>query len=101
MANKQSKEFNQNTHKATAFEEASRKMRKQLNVRKGGDISGLDLVISLPFSCEETIVKWGLLSFENIDSEKVAKNRPDVQMFDVLSLTLMSDKKIESEEEHE
>ena len=28
MANKQSKSFNQNTHKATAFEEAFRKMRK-------------------------------------------------------------------------
>ena len=101
MANMQTKSFNQNTHKATAFEEALRKMRKELNVRKGGDISGPDLVISLPFSCEETIVKWGLLSFENLDPEVVAKHRPDVQMFDVLSLTLMSDEKVESEEEHE
>ena len=101
MANQQSKSFNQNTHKATALEEALRKMRKELNVRKGGDISGPDLVISLPFSCEETIVKWGLLSFENLDSEVVIKNRPDVQMFDVLSLTLVSDEKLESEEEEE
>ena len=101
IMNKQSKSFNQNTHKAIAFEEALRKMRKQLNVRKGGDISGPDLVISLPFPCKETIVKWGLLSFENLDPEVVTKNRPDVQMFDVLSLTLMSDEKVESEEEHE
>ena len=76
-------------------------MRKELDVKKGGDISGPDLVISLPFSCEETIVKWGLLSFENLDSEVVIKNRPDVQMFDVLSLTLVSDEKLESEKEEE
>ena len=101
MANQQQRGFNQNTHKATAFAEALRKMRKELDVKKGGDISGPDLVISLPFSCEETIVKWGLLSFENLDSEVVIKNRPDVQMFDVLSLTLVSDEKLESEEEEE
>ena len=76
-------------------------MRKHLNVRKSGDISGLDLVISLPFSSEETIVKWGFLSFENLDSEVVSKSRPNVQMFDVLLLTLMRDEKVESEEEHE
>ena len=72
-------------------------MRKHLNVRKGSDIIGPDLIISLPFSCEENIVKWGLLFFENLDPEVVTKNRPDVQMFDVLSLTLMSDEKVESD----
>ena len=73
IMNKQSKSFNQNTYKATVFEEALRKMRKQLNVSKGGDISGPDLVISLPFPCKETIVKWGLLSFENLNPEIVTK----------------------------
>ena len=53
-------------------------MRKHLNVRKGSDIIGPDLIISLPFSCEKNIVKWGLLSFENLDPEVVSKNRSDV-----------------------
>ena len=48
MANQQNKTFNKNTYKVTAFKEALRKMRKHLNVRKGGDMSGPGLVISLP-----------------------------------------------------
>ena len=39
MANQQQRGFNQNTHKVTAFAEALRKMRKELNVRKAGDIN--------------------------------------------------------------
>ena len=50
MANQQNKTFNKNTYKVTAFKEALRKMRKHLNVRKGGDMSGPGLVISLPIS---------------------------------------------------
>ena len=57
-------------------------------MRKGGDISGPDLIISLPFSCEEIIVKWDLLSFENLDHEIVTKNRLDIQMFDVSKMSL-------------
>ena len=101
MTNQQNKTFNQNTYKTTAFKETLRKMRKHLNVRKGSDICGPDFVISLPFLFEEITVKWGLLSFENLNAEIISKNRPDVQIFDVLSLTLMSAEKVESEKEHE
>ena len=57
-------------------------------MRKSGDISSPDLIISLPFSCEEIIVKWDLLSFENLDHEIVTKNRLDIQMFDVSKMSL-------------
>ena len=91
--------FNENSHKATAFEEALRDMRKELKVKKGGEISGEDIIIPLPFRCDQHIVRWGLLSFENKDKEVVDKHNPDVQMNDILSLQLLSEERIESDEE--
>ena len=56
---------NENSHKATAFEKTLRDMRRDLKVKKGGDVSGGDMIIPLPFRCAQHIVLWGLLSFEN------------------------------------
>ena len=57
--------FNENLHKATAFEKTLRDMCRELKVKKGGEISGGDMIIPLPFRCDQHIVRWGLLSFEN------------------------------------
>ena len=93
--------FNKNSYKATAFEETLRDRRKELKVKKGGEVSGEDMIIPLPFRCDQHIVRWGLLSFENKDREVMDKHNPDVQMNDILSLTLLSEEKMESDEEEE
>ena len=43
--------FNENSHKATAFEKALRDIRRELKVKKGGEVSGGDMIIPLPFRC--------------------------------------------------
>ena len=48
VVNKYNKNYNHNSQKETAFEEVLRKMRNELKLRKGDDISGPDLVISYP-----------------------------------------------------
>ena len=101
MANMRNVGFNENSHKATAFEQALRDMRRELKVKKGGEVSGEDMIIPLPFRCDQHIVRWGLLSFENKDREVMDKHNPDVQMNDILSLTLLSEEKMESDEEEE
>ena len=65
MVNMRNASFNENSHKATAFEKTLRDMRRDLKVKKGGDVSGGDMIIPLPFRCAQHIVLWGLLSFEN------------------------------------
>ena len=57
MANILNVGFNENSHKATAFEKALRDMCRKLKVKKGGDISGGDMIISLPFRCDQHIVR--------------------------------------------
>ena len=101
MANMRNVGFNENSHKATAFEQALRDMRRELKVKKGGEVSGEDMIIPLPFRCDQHIVRWGLLSFENKDREVMDKHNPDVQMNDILSLTLLSEEKMESDEKEE
>ena len=101
MANMLNVGFNENSHKATAFEQALRDMRRELKVKKGGEVSGEDMIIPLPFRCDQHIVRWGLLLFENKDREVMDKHNPDVQMNDILSLTLLSEEKMESDEEEE
>ena len=59
MANMLNVGFNENLHKATAFEKASRDMRRELKVKKGGEVSGEDIIIPLPFRCDQHIVRWG------------------------------------------
>ena len=76
-------------------------MRNELKLRKGDDISGPDLIISLSFSCEEIIARWGILSFENLNPEVVKKNEDDIHMHNILSLTLLSNEKVECDKEHE
>ena len=93
--------FNKNLHKATAFEKVLRDMRIELKVEKGGEVSGENMIIHLPFRCDQHIVKWGILSFENKDREVMDKHKPDVQMNDILSFTLLSEERMESDEEEE
>ena len=93
--------FNDNSHKATAFEKALCDMRRELKVKKGGEVSGEDIIIFLPFRCDHHIVRRGLLSFENKDREVMDKNTPDVQMNDMLSFTLLSEERMESDKEEE
>ena len=93
--------FNDKSHKATAFEKALCDMRRELKVKKGGEVSGEDIIIFLPFRCDHHIVRRGLLSFENKDREVMDKNKSDVQMNDMLSFTLLSEERMESDEVEE
>ena len=99
MANMRNKSFNKNSHKATAFEKALSDMRRNLQVKKGGNILRSDMIIPLPFRRDQHIVRWGLLSFENKDREVMDKYKPDVQMNDILSFTLLSEEMMEFDEE--
>ena len=93
--------FNKNLHKATAFEKVLRDMRIELKVEKGGEVSGEDMIIHLPFRCDQHIVQWGILSFENKDRGVMDKHTPDMQMNDILSFTLLSEERMESDKEEE
>ena len=44
--------FNENLYKATAFEKALRDVRRELKMKKGGEVSGKDMIIPLPFRCD-------------------------------------------------
>ena len=101
LANMRYASFNENSHKVTAFEKALRDMRKKLKVKKGDDVSGGDMIISLAFRCDQHIMRWDLLSFENKDHAVMDKQKPDVQINDILSLTSLSEEKIESDKEGE
>ena len=48
--------FNENLHKVTAFEKTLRDMRRDLKVKKGGDVSGDDMIIPFLFRCDQHIV---------------------------------------------
>ena len=56
QTNRGRKAFNNNSHKATAYEKALLDMRRGLRVKKGGNICNPKLVIQLPFECEESII---------------------------------------------
>ena len=99
MANMLNMDFNKNSHKAIAFEKALHDMRRELKVKKGGEVSEEDMIIPLPFQCDQHIMRWGLLSFENKDREVMDKHKPDVQMNDILSFTLLSEVNMELDEE--
>ena len=101
MVNMLNMGFNENSYKATAFEEALRDIRKELKVKKGGEVSGEDMIIPFPFRCDQHIVRWGLLSFENKHREVMNKHKSDVQMNSILSFTLLSEEEMESDEEEE
>ena len=91
--------MNKNNHKATVYEKTSLDMRKGLRVKKGGNIRNPKVVIQLPFECEESIIEWSVGRFENNDEEVVRENHPDIQVYYVLSMTLRSSDKIESNKE--
>ena len=73
----------------------------ELKVKQGGEVSGGGMITPLPFRCNQHIVRWGLLSFENKDREVMVKHKPVVQMNDILSFTLLSEEDMESDEEKE
>jgi len=56
LANMRNASINENSYKTTSFEKALRDMCRKLKVKKGGDISGGDMIISLPFRCDQHIV---------------------------------------------
>ena len=101
MANMRNASFNENSHKVTAFEKDLRDMRRELKVKKGIDVLGDGMIIPLPFQCDQHIVRLGFLSFENKDREVMDKHKLDVQMNNILSFILLSEQKIESDEEEE
>ena len=101
MANMRNASFNENSHKATAFEKALHDMYRELKVKKGSNVSEGDMIIPLPFRCDQHIVRWSLLSFENKDREVMDKHKPNVQMNNILSFTFLSEEKMESDEEEE
>ena len=76
-------------------------MRRELKVKKGDDLSEGGMIIPLPFRCDQHIVRWYLLSFENKYRKVMDKHRPDVQMNDILSFILLSEEKMESDEKEE
>ena len=59
------------------------------------------VVIQLPFECEESIIEWAVDGFQNDDEEVVRANHPDIQVYYVLTMTLKSSEKMESDEEKE
>ena len=99
QANQGRKAFNKNSHRATAYEKALLDMRRDLRVKKGGNIQNPKVVIQLPFECEESIIEWVVDGFQNDDEEVVRANHPDIQVYYVLTMTLKSSEKMESDEE--
>ena len=97
LVNQNNSSFDGNTHKATAFKKALRTMRKELGTKKRDEVVGDDLVIPLPFKCEEDIVEWKTQVFTNKDEEIVKKIR-SVQLYSVLSMTFVSVEKLEDNE---
>ena len=73
----------------------------ELKVKQGGEVSGGGMITPLPFRCNQHIVRWGLLSFENKDREVMVKHKPVVQMNDILSFKLQREEKMESDKEEE
>ena len=76
--------FNGNTYMATACKATLREMRRNLGARKEDEITGPDLVISLPFRCEVDIVEYGVQGHE--------------QLYYIFSMTFFSTEKTEEEE---
>ena len=74
-------------------------MRRMLRVKKGGNNRNSKVVIQLPFECEESIIEWAVDGLQNNDEEVVRENHPDIQVYYVLTMTLRSADKMESEEE--
>ena len=65
LANMRNASFNEKSHKIIASENSLRNMRRELKVKKVGEVLGDDMIIPLPFQCDQHIMLWGLLSFEN------------------------------------
>ena len=97
--NRGRKALNKNNHKATAYEKTLLDTRRDLRVKKGGNIRNTKVVIQLPFEYKESIIELTVDGFENNDEEVVRANHPDIQVYYVLSMTLRSSDKIESNKE--
>ena len=68
-------------------------------MKKGGNIRNHKVVIQLSFECEESIIEWTVDGFQNNDEEVVRENHPDIQVYYVLTMTLRSSDKMDSDVE--
>ena len=57
MTNMLNASFNETSYKATAFEKTLHDMCRELKVKKGDVVSGGDMIILLPFRCDQHIVR--------------------------------------------
>jgi hypothetical protein len=81
--------FTEDTHKATAFKEAATKLHEHYQSFDEEEIIGAVQRIKLPFKCEENIVDWEMLAFENEDTGLTDGLGPP-QFYFVLSVDLVS-----------
>ena len=89
--------FNGNTHKTNAFKAVLKETRKTLKVRRGQEITGPELTITLPFQCEVEIVEWGVQGHVNYDLE-IQRVIKEEQLYYILSMTFISTEKAGEEE---
>ena len=73
-------------------------MRNELDVKKRDEIVGDDIVITLPFKCEEEMVEQGVEGHTNTDKE-IRKRVLGKQVFYILSMTFVSVDKLERDEQ--
>ena len=78
--------FNQNTHRATAFEEATLPAVKRIGDSE--DLIGSETEIRLPFPCDPNEFDWVVLSYKNGDNEFAAECDGNYQVQCILSVTL-------------
>ena len=68
-------------------------------MKKSGNIRNPKVAIQLPFEYEESVIEWAVDGFQNNDEEVVRENHPDIQVYYVLTMTLRSLDKMDSDEE--
>ena len=68
-----------------------------MKVRRGQEITGPELMITLPFQCEVEIVEWGVQCHENLDLE-IQRVTKEEQLYCILSMTFLSTEKAEEVE---
>ena len=87
-------EFTEDTHKATAFQEAAAQAMKNFDTDNNEPVMGTPQRIKLPFKVEEEIVSWECQAFNNNDEDFLESVENKQQFFFVLSIDLQSVEKI-------
>ena len=62
--------------------------------RRGQEITGPELTITLPFQCEVKIIEWGVQGHENLDLE-IQRVTKEEQLYYILSMTFLCTEKAE------